>query len=43
MGAMARAIPGGRLVEIPAAGHLAPLEQPAAVNAALLEFLAGLP
>ena len=43
MGAMARAIPGARLVEIPAAGHMAPLEQPDAVNAALLQFLAELP
>ncbi len=43
MATMARAIPAARLVEIPAAGHLAPLEQPAAVNAAMLQFLAGLP
>ncbi len=43
MGAMARAIPGARLVEIPAAGHMAPLEQPEQVNAALLQFLATLP
>ncbi len=31
-----------RFVEVPAAGHLSALEQPAAVNAALLEFLGGL-
>ena len=39
MARMARAIPGARLVEIPAAGHMAPLERPAEVNAALLQFL----
>jgi len=32
-------IRGSRLVTIPGAGHLAPLEQPAVVNAALAEFL----
>ncbi len=37
--AMAAAIPGSRLVTVPGAGHLAPLEQPAIVNAALGEFL----
>jgi pimeloyl-ACP methyl ester carboxylesterase len=31
------------LVEIPAAGHMAPMEQPEQVNAALLQFLATLP
>jgi 3-oxoadipate enol-lactonase len=36
---MAAAIPGAELVEIPAAGHLAPLEQPAAVNAAMRDFI----
>jgi 3-oxoadipate enol-lactonase len=36
---MASAIPGARLVTIPDAGHLAPLEQPATVNAAIAEFL----
>lgn len=37
--AMAGAIPGARLVTIPKAGHLSPLENPRAVNAALREFL----
>jgi pimeloyl-ACP methyl ester carboxylesterase len=37
--AMSAAIPGSRLVTIPGAGHLAPLEQPAVVNAAIAEFL----
>jgi pimeloyl-ACP methyl ester carboxylesterase len=41
--AMAQAIPGARLVVIPDAGHLAPMENPAAVNAAMLEFLGSLP
>jgi pimeloyl-ACP methyl ester carboxylesterase len=36
---MAAAIPNARLVEVPDAGHLAPLENPAAVNLAMLEFL----
>jgi 3-oxoadipate enol-lactonase len=39
MHAMAQAIPHSQYVEIPAAGHLAPLENPAAFNAALMEFL----
>jgi pimeloyl-ACP methyl ester carboxylesterase len=38
---MARAIPGARLVIVPGAGHLAVLEQPDAVNAALEDFLTG--
>ena len=37
---MAEAIPGARLVEIPAAGHLSPMEQPSRVNAAIEAFLA---
>jgi pimeloyl-ACP methyl ester carboxylesterase len=37
---IAEAIPHSRFVEIPGAGHMAPLESPAAVNAAVLEFLA---
>jgi 3-oxoadipate enol-lactonase len=37
--AMHRAIAGSELVAIPAAGHLANLEQPAAFNAALARFL----
>ena len=43
MRGLAAAIPGAKLVEIPAAGHLSPLEDPAAVNAAMAEFLATLP
>jgi pimeloyl-ACP methyl ester carboxylesterase len=40
MQGIAAAIPGGRCVVIPNAGHMAPLEQPAAFNSALREFLA---
>jgi len=40
---MAAALPNARLVRVPRAGHLAPLEAPEAVTAALLEFLDGLP
>ena len=36
--AMASAIPGARLATIPGAGHLAPMERPGAVAAALSEF-----
>ena len=36
--AMAEAIPGARLAEIPGAGHLAPMERPGAVAAALGDF-----
>ena len=39
MQALAAAIPGAQYVEISGAGHMAPVEQPAAVNAALVEFL----
>lgn len=39
---MAAAIPGATFRTIPQAGHIAPLENPAAVNAALREFLSGL-
>ncbi len=38
--ALAAAIPHGRYLSIPRAGHLAGLENPAAVNDALAEFLA---
>jgi 3-oxoadipate enol-lactonase len=38
--AMAAAIPGARLVSIPGAGHLAPMERPRAVAAALADFFA---
>jgi pimeloyl-ACP methyl ester carboxylesterase len=37
--AMAELVPGSELVEIPAAGHLASLEQPEAFNAALARLL----
>ena len=37
--AMQSAIRGSRLVTVPGAGHLSPLEQPAIVNAAIAEFL----
>lgn len=39
---MAGAIPGARFARIESAGHLAPLEQPPAVNAAIDGFLSGL-
>ncbi|MHC4399831.1 MAG: alpha/beta fold hydrolase [Planctomycetota bacterium] len=42
MRSVAEAIPGARYVEIPAAGHMAPLENPAPVNAAIRAFLASL-
>lgn len=41
MRAFAAQMPAARFVEIAGAGHMAPLEQPAAVNQALAEFLAG--
>jgi len=37
---VAKAIPGCRYVEIPAAGHAGPFEKPDAVNSALLQFFA---
>jgi pimeloyl-ACP methyl ester carboxylesterase len=40
---LAAAIPGARLVVVPGAGHVVNLAAPAAFNAALTEFLAGLP
>lgn len=39
MRALAAALPQGRFVEIPGVGHMAPLEAPDLVNAALQEFL----
>lgn len=42
MQGIAQAIPGARFVEIPDAGHMSPVENPAAVNAAIIEFLATL-
>ena len=38
---MVTAIPGARLVTVPGAGHLAPMERPRAVAAALSEFFSG--
>jgi pimeloyl-ACP methyl ester carboxylesterase len=40
--AMAQLIPGAQCHVVPAAGHLAPLEQPLAVGRLLSEFLAAL-
>jgi pimeloyl-ACP methyl ester carboxylesterase len=40
---MAAAVKGSRLVRIPGAGHLSNLENPAAFDAALLEFVNALP
>jgi pimeloyl-ACP methyl ester carboxylesterase len=40
MRAIAERLPRGRYLEVERAGHMAPLEQPAAVNAAIREFLA---
>jgi 3-oxoadipate enol-lactonase len=40
MGAMARAIPEARIVEIEAAGHVTPMEAPREVTAAMRQFLA---
>ena len=37
---MAERIPGALLLTVPGAGHLLPMEQPAAFNTALLAFLA---
>lgn len=39
MRGIAEAIPGARFIEIPIVGHMAPLENPAAVNVAIGEFL----
>jgi pimeloyl-ACP methyl ester carboxylesterase len=39
MNSMAEKIPGARFVSIPGAGHMAPLENPGLVNAAMREFL----
>lgn len=41
--AMADAIPGARMTVVAGAGHLPPLERPAATTAALAEFLAVVP
>ena len=38
---VAEALPNGRYLEIPDAGHLGFLERPEAVNAAALKFFAG--
>lgn len=42
MRSIADAIPDAHLVEIAGAGHMSPMENPAGVNAAIMEFLAGL-
>ena len=42
MRGIAQAIPGSQFVEIPDGGHMAPLENPAAVNAAIGRFIATL-
>jgi 3-oxoadipate enol-lactonase len=39
MRGIAQAIPAARFVEIPAAGHMSPMENPAAVTAAIVDFL----
>jgi len=39
---LAESLPNARYVEVPDAGHLAPLENPAFVNRAILEFLGSL-
>jgi pimeloyl-ACP methyl ester carboxylesterase len=39
MRSIAQAIPGARFVEVPSAGHMAPLENPDAVNEAIEKFL----
>jgi len=41
--AAAAIMPGAKLLIVPAAGHLVPLEQPEVFNAAVLEFLRELP
>lgn len=42
MRSMADTIPDAKYVEIPDAGHLAPMESPAAVTAAIAEFIRGI-
>ena len=42
MRAMAEQMSNARFSEVPGAGHLAPLEQPGVVNAAVARFLAEL-
>ena len=41
--AMAAGIPGTSVAIVPGAGHLTPMERPAAFNALLRDFLAGIP
>jgi len=43
LAAAERIVPRSRLLVVPQAGHLTPLERPAVFNAAVLDFLAGLP
>lgn len=40
--AMAEKVPGARFVSTPNGGHMAPIENPEAANAAIREFIAGL-
>ena len=40
---MAQLIPDAQYHVVPAAGHIAPLEQPLAANRLLADFLSGLP
>jgi pimeloyl-ACP methyl ester carboxylesterase len=40
MRSIGAAIPNSRVVEIPGAGHMSPMEQPEAVSRAIGEFLA---
>jgi len=42
MRSMATALPAGRLSVIADAGHMAPMERPEPVNAAIVEFLESL-
>ena len=42
MRSMVQAMPDARLVEIPGAGHMSPIERPAETSAAMLEFLRSL-
>ena len=42
MRGIAEQIPGAEFALIPAAGHMSPLENPGAFNAALIRFLAGI-
>jgi pimeloyl-ACP methyl ester carboxylesterase len=43
MARVGRALPAARLVEVPGAGHLVPMEEPAEIAATIRAFLADLP